>query len=229
MHLGRVGIEHQRGFEFLGGVGLVVLLGKQPAGLVAGSPIRGVRLEQVGIKLVDEKTELIAQAVPAGELGRAQADGVQRVGILDVVGIVVVDQPLVVGVGFFELAGRGEQFGADPVSRHLLGVEFERGVDGRLGRGVVAPLESQAGQFGLERRRVGEFRCRSERFDGLVAIACRFLAAGDAQRGGHGVVRLEGTKRLLCFGVLAFQQQPLGRGQLVGRLGAADPGNGQRH
>ncbi len=65
----------------------------------------------------------------------------QRVGIFDVVVVVVVDQPLVVGVGLVELARGGAQLGPHPVREHLLVIQHERRGCERYSGFVVAPFE----------------------------------------------------------------------------------------
>ena len=150
LHFGRVGIDRQRRLEGLRGFGLIVLLGEQPARLVLRLPARRVERQQVGIELVDEKTKLVALAIPAGRFGCRQANAMQVVRILDVLLVELLDQCLVVGFGFGQFAGGRVQLGADPAGQHVAGLEYERRRR-QLRRGRrITPLESQPGQLGRQ-------------------------------------------------------------------------------
>ena len=115
MHFGRIGIDRRRLVELLRRIGLVEFFQIQHSGIEMGRPIVFIKFDQIGIKIVHQKLELIAQPIPPGILRRPQADEPQRIGIGDFVGaIVVIDQPFVAVVGFLQAAGADDSIPPTP-------------------------------------------------------------------------------------------------------------------
>ncbi len=147
MHLGRLRIDVQGPAKFLGGVGIVVFFEKQLAGLVFCRPEVGLQLESVGIKLVHQKIELVRLAIPTREQRGRPADPTQRLGIVDLVVVVIADQPPAAVLGLVQTAVNPMQLDLNPAGKRLLRVELQRRIDLRLGFLVIAPLERQPGKF----------------------------------------------------------------------------------
>ncbi len=200
MNRSRVGIQGQGRLELAAGVGLVVLFQKQQAHLQVGRPIIGRLLQNVGIQLVDQKVELIADPIPAGKLGRRQADAVQRIRILQLVAVVIVDQPFVGRVGRRQIAPHAQQLGGQPAGGQQIAVALQGLLDRFVGRGVIAPLELQPRQL---RRQPGQFGRRLEgllqRLLGRFAVTGRRLCPGNAERRGFRLLARKLAKRFERF------------------------------
>ncbi len=131
-------------------------------------PVIGRKLEQVGIELVDQKMKLAAEPLPTGVLRGAAPDRAQRVGVFDLLLIVVeIDQRSIAGKRFFEASGAAMQFGRHPPRPSLAsagGQQAKRGFRLGVGFGQIAPFERQFGELGGDRARFGRFLCARRGF-----------------------------------------------------------------
>ncbi len=207
MDLGRLRIELQGGLELAGGVGLVVLLQEEQPGLVMRRPTGRIELQGVGIQLVDEEVELVGEAAPPRILGGGQTDPAERFGLLHVVIVVEIDQPMIAALGLLQAALGAIQLGPDPAGQQLLVVQCKRRPHAGRRLLQVAAIEGQTGQLRLKLRAF--FRQGLQRPDGLLRFAVGLQRAGQPQRGRRvlGGQRLVDLSRL---GVFAFPQQLAG-------------------
>ena len=192
-------------------------------------PVSRLQLQGLGIQIVDQKTELIADPVPASKLCRRQADPTQRVRIFQVVSVIEIDQPLVAFASRRQIPLHASQLCRQPACRERILIQLQSPRDRQSGLLIVAASKQQLGQLGLEGRRfwLGLDRLAQASL-GLVELARGHLCANDAER---RLLRRGGEEffiRLGRFGIIATQQQLLrcgerlvGFGSLVGLVRAA--------
>ena len=181
MHLGRAGIDFQGRLELLGGIRPIVLLLEEQPGLEVGWPVVRIELLGRGKEVVHEGVELVAEPIPAGVLGGGAADPTQRLGLLDIMIVVELDQAVIVALGLVQAAGGAGQFGPDVKRQGMLGGQFQGLIDTAAGLGRIAALEGQPGQLGLDFRLLG-----GQRLEGLDRggrLALRLQASGPAECG----------------------------------------------
>ncbi len=119
--LGRPRIQRQGGLQLVGGIHLVVFLHEQQTGLEMGGPIGRIGLQRVGIQLVDQEMKLTGQSVPPCILRGGQSDPTERFGLLDLVIVVELDEPMVAAFSLVQAARRAIQFGLDPAGQATAG------------------------------------------------------------------------------------------------------------
>lgn len=219
----RVRINGQRLLQAARRFGLIVFLQKQQPGLQVCWPIVLIELQRVGIELVDQERKLAAVAAPAGELGGRQPDEVQIFGRAHFVLVVIIDQPLAGRLGLVQLARDPGQFRLQPAGLQVFWIglhcRFCRLLSGR----IIAPIERQPRQLGLQSGRVGVlsrllFQGRVQRCDRLLALSGACLAAGHPQGGCEWLSGGQFPISLFRLGVFARQQQLAGRGRLFGGM-----------
>ena len=144
VHLGRVGIERQRRLEFLRRRRPGCTF-RHTGGPPRNGPANRFRIgrEQIGIELVDQKAELVAQPVPAGKLRGSQADPSQAFAIRTGVLVVCVNQPPIGVVGFGQFSRGGHHFGVHPMRKRLIRIELERRGHLLGGQRIVSPQTCQ--------------------------------------------------------------------------------------
>lgn len=210
MDLCGIRVQGQRRLEMIGRVFLVVLLQKQQAGFQMGRPEVGIEFQSVGIQFGDQKLKLVAHAIPSGVLGRGQADPTQRFGRLDLMIVVILDQPAI-GLGrLVELARHTEQLALNPTGKQLLRVRAKRRLHVTGGRRIVAAVERQQGQLGMQ---VGVFPGTGhERLDRLVQLSLGRMRSSEPQ---HASGRFRAGIDLPGLRILARVQQPACGRQIV--------------
>ena len=101
---------------------------------------------------------------------------------------------MVAALGLFNAARRAGQFGFHVKAQRLLGGQLQGFVHATTRFFVIAALKSQASKLGLN---IGVlFRQRLEGVNGLLCLAVRFLAGGQAECG----LRIGGRLRFVDFG-----------------------------